>query len=283
MGSNRRLEIPGLGGCEPSLECPVKMVSSPGEASEVFGSDYIDIDKSLPSLRTIPLANHNRNPKQVPIFQQSEPSHLTSQFTLIVSRQALNWAAVVSNANALIPVVERTNDGKPTTIENGDPQPQPCKSALVVTAAQKCSPVNRSISLEGAPLAVSSDLWSAAYREAVERLGEDLDVAILQGKNAAQLFKELEAIEKDATQESAFLRGVEYLRSIQVPLERFKLALDLASPLTSIEPATSTVFGVVRSVSAVSLCSQRPVPSGRQRESANSRQCRSRLVLQLLT
>ena len=59
-------------------------------------------------------------------------------------------------------------------------------------------------------------------------------------------------MEKDTTQESAFLRGVKYLQSLQVPLERFKLALDLASPLTSIEPTTATVFGVVKGVTAVS-------------------------------
>ena len=102
-------------------------------------------------------------------------------------------------------------------------------------------------------VAVSSDLWSAAYHEAVHNLGKDIDVAILKGKNVAQLFRELEEIDKDATQESAFLRGVRYLHSIQVPLERFKLALDLASPLTSFEPTATIVFGVVRSVTAVSL------------------------------
>lgn len=99
----------------------------------------------------------------------------------------------------------------------------------------------------------SSDLWSAAYREAVDSLGEDIDVAILKGKNVAQLFRELEEIDMEATQESAFLRGVKYLQSIQVPLQTFKLALDLASPLTSLEPTATTVFSVVRSVTAVSL------------------------------
>jgi hypothetical protein len=102
-------------------------------------------------------------------------------------------------------------------------------------------------------ITVSSDLWSAAYREAINSLGEDLDVAILMGVNAAQLFKELEEIDNDATQDSAFLRGVTYLRSIQVPLERFKLALDLASPLSKLEPTAATVFGVVSSVTAVSF------------------------------
>ena len=102
-------------------------------------------------------------------------------------------------------------------------------------------------------ITVSTDLWSAAYREAIDSLGEDIDVAILMGSNAAQLFKELEKIEKDTTQESAFLRGVAYLHSIQVPLERFKLALDLATPLSKLDPTATTVFGVVSSVTAVSL------------------------------
>ena len=102
-------------------------------------------------------------------------------------------------------------------------------------------------------LILSSDLWSTAYRDAVDSLGEGIDIAILEGRNVAQLFRELEEMDKEATQESALLRGVKYLQSIQVPLERFKLALDLASPLTSLEPTTLSVFGVIRSVTAVSL------------------------------
>lgn len=107
---------------------------------------------------------------------------------------------------------------------------------------------------------VPSDLWSAAYREAVNNLGKDIDMAILKGDNVADLFKRLEKMDKDTTQESAFLRGVRYVQSLQVPLERFKLVLDLASPLTSIEPTTATVFGVVKGVTAVSsLPGGRPV------------------------
>jgi hypothetical protein len=98
-----------------------------------------------------------------------------------------------------------------------------------------------------------TDLWSAAYREAVESFGKDIDVVILKGSSAAQLLEKLEDVDKEATQESVFVRGVAYLRSIQVPLERFKLALDLASPLGSLDPTASTVLGVVRSVTAVSL------------------------------
>ncbi|KAK7953340.1 hypothetical protein PG996_014233 [Apiospora saccharicola] len=89
-----------------------------------------------------------------------------------------------------------------------------------------------------------TDVWSAAYHEAVDSLGEGIDIAILEGENVTQLFKRLEAIDKDATEESAFMKGVKYLHTLQVPLERFKMALDLASPLTSIEPTAATVFGV---------------------------------------
>ena len=110
-------------------------------------------------------------------------------------------------------------------------------------------------------ISVTSDLWSAAYREAINSLGDDIDVAILMASSTAQLFKELEEIDKDASQESAFLRGVAYLRSIQVPLERFKLVLDLASPLSKLDPTATTVFGVVRSVTAVSLFSQSIAPT----------------------
>jgi hypothetical protein len=101
-----------------------------------------------------------------------------------------------------------------------------------------------------------SDLWSKAYQEAVQNMGQDVDVAILKGENIAQLFKELERVDKDATDESAFLRGVRYLNSIRIPLERFKLALDLTAPLTALEPTTSTVFGVIRGVTAVSIAAK---------------------------
>ncbi|KAF5873600.1 putative ankyrin repeat protein [Botrytis fragariae] len=100
---------------------------------------------------------------------------------------------------------------------------------------------------------VSLDVWSAAYREAVNSLGKDINLAILKGENLAELFKQLETIDKEVTQESLFLRGVKYLHSLQVPLDSFKLALDLASPLTSIEPTTSMVFGIIKGVTAIAI------------------------------
>lgn len=98
---------------------------------------------------------------------------------------------------------------------------------------------------------VYSDLWSAAYREAVESLREEIDIAALKGKDAAQLFRELEDVTKEVTHESVFLRGMRYLQTLKVPLERFQQALDLATPLAKFEPTAATVLGVVRGLTAV--------------------------------
>ncbi len=172
------------------------------------------------------------------VKQISSPASISRYATSTASSVPLNQVSDLSRES--------------TTTRADEAQIQTDQSALQTSIfGQNCtdwSTLNDDIG----SVVVSSDLWSAAYHEAVHNLGKDIDVAILKGKNVAQLFRELEEIDKDATQESAFLRGVRYLHSIQVPLERFKLALDLASPLTSFEPTATTVFGVVRSVTAVS-------------------------------
>lgn len=106
-------------------------------------------------------------------------------------------------------------------------------------------------------VAGSSDLWSAAFCEAVESLRGDIDIATLKGKDAAHLLKELEDVAKEATETSVFLKGLKYLQSLQVPLQRFKDVLDLASPLANLEPTAATVLGVVRGLTAVSLFSNK--------------------------
>ncbi len=110
----------------------------------------------------------------------------------------------------------------------------------------------RGIATEGTgPAHNPSDVWSVAYREAVASLGTDIDITILKADSVADLFRQLEQVGKDATQESVFWRGVRYLQTLQVPLEKFKLALDLADPLTSIDAKLGSVFGVVKTVTAV--------------------------------
>lgn len=126
------------------------------------------------------------------------------------------------------------------------------QTALNTNHSKHSLTINRSTSVDHIDDAVSRDLWSTAYREAVESLGEDVDISILKGRNVKQRFKELEEIDNDTIQNSVFLRGVKYLRSIQVPLKRFNLAVNLASPLVSLDPTASIVFCIVRGVITVS-------------------------------
>ena len=173
----------------------------------------------------------------------------------------LNQATSLDSSSkpATFSAFSRTRDApKVSTATRDDASQIPTDQSTFVTVIhpsglEENSPVNHStLSVDIDLVIVSSDLWSAAYREAVDSFGKGINVAIFKGENVAQLFRQLEEVDKEATQESAFLRGVRYLHSLQVPLERFKLALDLATPLTNIEPTAATVFGVVRSVTAVS-------------------------------
>ncbi|CAM1503386.1 Fc.00g081620.m01.CDS01 [Cosmosporella sp. VM-42] len=165
-------------------------------------------------------------------------------------------AAWNETATALDQTSESTNL---VAIPAGGSAPQNDSPSVTVSGAAAASASASAIEVApilepGNEVAVApSDLWSKAYREAVQNMGQDVDITILKGENIAQLFKELEGVDKDATDESVFLRGVRYLSSIQVPLERFKLALDLTAPLTALEPTTSTVFGVIRGVTAVAI------------------------------
>lgn len=101
-------------------------------------------------------------------------------------------------------------------------------------------------------LDTSQNVWSAAFQEAIDSIETDIDVAILKGKKVEELFQDLQKLEVDTTQESAFVQGMKYLRKVKGPLENFKLALDVSAPLTALEPTTTLVFGVIRSVTAVS-------------------------------
>ncbi|KAG5925799.1 hypothetical protein E4U42_003931 [Claviceps africana] len=92
------------------------------------------------------------------------------------------------------------------------------------------------------------DLWSAAYREAFDCLEEDTRQAILKGKKADQLFTQLKSMDKEASDESLLKRSIKHLQSLQQALEDFKLALDRASPISSIGPTTTaTVLDAVKS------------------------------------
>jgi hypothetical protein len=139
-----------------------------------------------------------------------------------------------------------------TTARDDEAQIRNDQSALYASDLEQMSIDRSTLNDDIGNVIVTSDLWSAAFREAIDNLKKDIDVAILKGKNVEQLFRDLEEIDKEATQKSTFLRGVKYLHSIQVSFERFKLTLDLASPLTSLESIVTTIFGVVKSVTTIS-------------------------------
>ncbi|KAI4268987.1 MAG: hypothetical protein LQ337_007536 [Flavoplaca oasis] len=96
----------------------------------------------------------------------------------------------------------------------------------------------------------STDLWSAAYREAVGSFGEEAKSVVLKAQRIEELFTSLEETNGKVAGDSLFGRGVQRLGA---PLRNFKLALDMASPFTSIEPTASTAVGVVSSVTAIAI------------------------------
>ena len=157
----------------------------------------------------------------------------------------------LANSISSLATPEAQDTCRDTTIVDGDRSRS--IQDVVCTSPPDQEPGQRSTRADVDSEVVSSDLWSLAYREAIDSFGEEIDVAILMSSNVAHLFNGLEEIDKDATKDSAFLRGVAYLHSIKVPLEKFKLAIDLASPLSRLDPTAMTVVGVVSSVTAVSL------------------------------
>lgn len=103
----------------------------------------------------------------------------------------------------------------------------------------------------------SEDLWTAAFREAIETFEPKLDVAQLADANVERMLHDLELIDRLNNDDSIFQRGLEHLRRVKGPLENLKLALNLAEPLVSFEPVAATVIGVVRSVTTVcSVCEE---------------------------
>ena len=95
------------------------------------------------------------------------------------------------------------------------------------------------------------DIWSTAFQRAVHNLEGSIELTILEGSNIRHLFEELENLSNDAVKQSAFLRGLAHLRSAKMPLERLKRLLDIANPVTNIEPRVATAFGVVKSIITV--------------------------------
>jgi hypothetical protein len=105
----------------------------------------------------------------------------------------------------------------------------------------------------------TTDLWSAALREAINTYEPKLDIARFDGKTIAQLFTDLDTIDKSCTEQSIFRRGLAHLQSVRGPLDNFKVALDLVHPFLSFDPTAATAVGIVKGVTAVrQICDLTP-------------------------
>lgn len=100
-------------------------------------------------------------------------------------------------------------------------------------------------------LVAPTDLWSAAFREAIGELEPTMDITQITGRTVEHLFRDLGTTSKSIDENSAFRRGLAHLRSVKGPLQNFKLALDLSDPLVTFEPTAATVIGIVRGVITV--------------------------------
>ncbi len=88
-----------------------------------------------------------------------------------------------------------------------------------------------------------------AYLEAVERFGKDVDSQRFE--NGKLLLENLRVIGKDSTDDSAFKRGLEIMRSLRGSMDNIKRVLDFVAPLASLEPNTAVACNVMKSVMAV--------------------------------
>lgn len=100
---------------------------------------------------------------------------------------------------------------------------------------------------------VHSDVWSKAYQEALKKMGDNIDVAMLASKNAERMLEDLGELCTEAGEKSAAMKGIAKLKSIKPALEKLKFVVEVASPLGDIHPAASTALGVVKSVITVSF------------------------------
>ncbi|TPX15039.1 uncharacterized protein E0L32_004869 [Thyridium curvatum] len=92
----------------------------------------------------------------------------------------------------------------------------------------------------------SDDIWSAAYREAILTFDSSQRSLLLAGSRET-FFQLMENLQGDVGGGSTLSRGLLHMKG---PLERLNMALDVAKPLTSLEPtqALSTAVGIVQTV-----------------------------------
>ena len=97
---------------------------------------------------------------------------------------------------------------------------------------------------------VGSDRWTAAYREAVSQLDDDVRAFISKEQDLQQLFNGLEKVNDEHRDTSMLRQG---LIMIQKPLRYIDLVMGVAQPVAGLEPSASAAFGIVQSVTTVSM------------------------------
>ncbi|GKZ25938.1 hypothetical protein AbraIFM66951_002452 [Aspergillus brasiliensis] len=205
--------------------------------------------------RLVRLRERSRSPFRKPTDKNHPRSLQDAQGNLRVptSLPHLSPSETSTTDQSLLCSTNDTSGTLQLTREDGPAQVRPGSPHWEITTEHSLTKNQSNPDDKFDSVTCSSDLWSAAYREAVENLRDEIDLVILEGKSVTQLFTELEQLEREVAHESAFDRGVKWLRSLQVPLERFKLLLDLATPLANIEPTATTVVGLIKSVTAIAI------------------------------
>lgn len=100
------------------------------------------------------------------------------------------------------------------------------------------------------------NIWSVAYRDAIQKLDEDKREMVLRNQNLDQLLKDLGERDAESAENSLFRKG---LKKVQKSLENVKLAVDIAQPFIGLEPVAATATGAVKSFTIVGVLSIPPV------------------------
>ncbi|KAF7591584.1 hypothetical protein BBP40_001332 [Aspergillus hancockii] len=125
------------------------------------------------------------------------PQHTKADLSLAAELTSISRVETSTTNNSLLLNEASGVLSQSTNTWNDEPQIENGRSALTLGRLEQSLANERSTLESNMDSIVSSDPWSAAYREAVENLGEEIDIVILEGKNVAQLFRELEEIEKE--------------------------------------------------------------------------------------
>jgi hypothetical protein len=97
---------------------------------------------------------------------------------------------------------------------------------------------------------VGNDMWNNAFRRACECRSAEEREKLAQTTDIRDLFESLQKEDKEHEEASLFQRGVNMVGPV---LNRLNFLLNLADPVSSIEPSASSALAIVKMVTAVSV------------------------------